>query len=205
MGDELATEPLGICLQTFSQNCYKKQFLFITLYADVTLGEGSTQEQAKTQTQSHKSMKKNAGKETDIFHSDVFHSFTVLSCVLAMTRTHSRGGVRGIDGNAESNASRPSRALTRSQKALKDQAGKKGIVLFLPPFFNAHPLVYLLAAVTGTECDVNAEEEAAETELDSHLHIVRTGTQKSLKSSRDRIGEGNSFCCSFLRLCCLSR
>ena len=65
--------------------------------------------------------------------------------------------------------------------------------------------MYLLAAVIGTECDVNAEEEAAETELDSHLHIVRTDTQKSLKSSRDRIGEGNSFCCSFLRLCCLSR
>ena len=83
-------------------------------------------------------MKKNAGKETDIFHSDVFHSFTVLSCVLAMTRTQSRGGVRGIDGNAESNASRPSRALTRSQKALKDQAGKKGIVV-LPPFLMLTP------------------------------------------------------------------
>ena len=140
MGDESATEPLGICLQTFSQNCCKKQFLFITLYTDVTLGEGSTQEQAKTQTQSHKSMKKNAGKETDIFHSDVFHSFTVLFCVLAMTRTQSRGGVRGIDGNAESNTSRPSRALAHSQKALKDQAGKNGIVLFLPPCFNAHSL-----------------------------------------------------------------
>ena len=204
MGDESATEPLGICLQTFSQNCCKKQFLFITLYTDVTLGEGSTQEQAKTQTQSHKSMKKNAGKETDIFHSDVFHSFTVLSCILAMTRTQSKGGVRDIHGKAESNASRPSRALAHSQKALKDQAGKKGIVLFLPPCFNAHPLVYLLAVVTGTECGVHAEEEAAETELDSHLQIVRTGTQKSLMSSRDRIGGGNSFC-SFLRLCCLSR
>ena len=65
--------------------------------------------------------------------------------------------------------------------------------------------MYLLAVVTGTECDVNAEEEAAETELDSHLQIVRTGTQKSLMSSRDRIGRGNSFCCSFLRLYCLSR
>ena len=113
--------------------------------------------------------------------------------------------MRGTDGKAESNARRPSRALTRSQKALKDQAGKKGIVLFLPPCFNAHPLVYLLAVVTGTECGVHAEEEAAETELDSHLQIVRTGTQKSLMSSRDRIGGGNSFCCSFLRLCCLSR
>ena len=63
----------------------------------------------------------------------------------------------------------------------------------------------LLAVVTGTECDVHAEEEAAETELDSHLQIVQTGTQKSLMSSRYRIGGGKSFCCSFLRLCCLSR
>ena len=65
--------------------------------------------------------------------------------------------------------------------------------------------MYLLAVVTGTECDVHAEKEAAETELGSHLQIVRTGTQKSLMSSRDRIGGENSFCCSFLRLCCLSR
>ena len=85
---------------------------------------------------------------------------------VVITRTQSKGGVRGTDGKAESNASRPNRALARSQKALKDQAGKKGIVLFLPPCFNAHPLVYLLAVVTGTECDVHAEEEAAETELD---------------------------------------
>ena len=47
--------------------------------------------------------------------------------------------MRGTDGKAESNASRPSRALTRSQKALKDQAGKKGIVV-LPPFLMLTPL-----------------------------------------------------------------
>ena len=58
---------------------------------------------------------------------------------VAMTRTQSRGGVRGTDGKAESNASCPSRALTRSQKALKDQAGKKGIVV-LPPFLMLTPL-----------------------------------------------------------------
>ena len=97
-------------------------------------GEGGVAEKTKTQSKQHK------GNSPSALFSKVRYSAcnTLHFSYVAMTRTQNRGGVRGIDGNAKSNASRPSRALTRSQKELKDQAGEKGIVL-LPSLFNAHP------------------------------------------------------------------
>ena len=94
----------------------------------------NAEEEAKTQSKQHK------GNSPSALFSKVRYSAcnTLHFSYVAMTRTQNRGGVRGIDGNAKSNASRPSRALTRSQKELKDQAGEKGIVL-LPSLFNAHP------------------------------------------------------------------
>ena len=95
-------------------------------------GEGCIAEKTKTQSKLHK------GNSPSAHFNKVRYSALHFSYV-AMTRTQSRGGVRGTDGKAESNASRPSRAITRSQKALKDQAGKKGIVV-LPPFLMLTPL-----------------------------------------------------------------
>ena len=89
-------------------------------------GEGCIAEKTKTQSKPHK------GNSPSAHFNKVRYSALHFSYV-AMTRTQSRGGVRSTDGKAESNASRPSRAITRLQKVLKDQEGKKGIVV-LPPF-----------------------------------------------------------------------